>query len=129
MTKKAFTTAIARQACAYLAKLALEKGYRVLGADRRRSREVRLLDYVEISDAVERVDELGIDTKTGNIIVHVTHSFFCPAEVGLLLGSPSRVENELGWSRKVSFAQLVEFIVRTPSIAAGAFPSALQKED
>ncbi|BDW83631.1 GDP-mannose 4,6-dehydratase [Erythrobacter sp. Dej080120_24] len=60
----------------------------------------------------EGVDEKGIDTRTGNTIVQVNPKFFRPAEVDLLLGDASRAQDELGWERKVSFAQLVEMMVR-----------------
>lgn len=60
----------------------------------------------------EGVDEKGIDTSTGKTLVQVNPRFFRPAEVDLLLGDPSRAQNELGWERKVSFPQLVEMMVR-----------------
>lgn len=60
----------------------------------------------------EGVDEIGIDTKTGKTIVQVNPQFFRPAEVDLLLGDASRAQEELGWERKVGFAQLVEMMVR-----------------
>lgn len=60
----------------------------------------------------EGVDEKGIDTSTGKTLVQVNPRFFRPAEVDLLLGDPSRAQNELGWERKVSFSQLVEMMVR-----------------
>ena len=37
--------------------------------------------------------------------------FFRPAEVDLLVSDPSRAKQELGWSPKVSFRQLVEMMV------------------
>lgn len=60
----------------------------------------------------EGVEEKGIDTSTGKTLVQVNPRFFRPAEVDLLLGDPSRAQNELGWERKVSFPQLVEMMVR-----------------
>jgi len=60
----------------------------------------------------EGVDEKGIDTKTGKTVIQVNPRYFRPAEVDLLLGDPSRAQNELGWRRKVNFPQLVELMVR-----------------
>jgi GDPmannose 4,6-dehydratase len=37
--------------------------------------------------------------------------FFRPAEVDLLVSDPSRAKQELGWSPRVSFRQLVEMMV------------------
>lgn len=67
---------------------------------------------MELAWEGEGVDEKGIDTKTGKMIVQVNPKFFRPAEVDLLLGDASRAESELGWERKVSFPQLVEMMVR-----------------
>ncbi|WP_370191587.1 GDP-mannose 4,6-dehydratase [Qipengyuania sp.] len=69
MTKKAIITGIAGQDGAYLAKLLLEKGYRVLGGDRRSSRQSTRLDYLGIADDVERVDlELSEFTNIARLI-------------------------------------------------------------
>lgn len=58
------------------------------------------------------VDEKGYDAKTGKVLVDVDPKFFRPAEVDLLLGDPAKAERELGWQRKVSFAELVKIMVR-----------------
>lgn len=69
MTKKAIITGIAGQDGAYLAKLLLEKGYRVLGGDRRSSRQSSRLDYLGIVDDVERVDlELSEFTNIARLV-------------------------------------------------------------
>ena len=41
-------------------------------------------------------------------LVYVNPKYYRPAEVQLLLGDPSRIEKELGWSRDVSFEKLVD---------------------
>ena len=46
------------------------------------------------------------DPKTP--LVYVNPEYFRPAEIQLLLGDPSRIETELGWSREVSFEKLVD---------------------
>ena len=69
MSKTALITGIAGQDGAYLAKLLLEKGYRVLGGDRRSSRQSARLDYLGISDDVELVDfELSEFTNIARLI-------------------------------------------------------------
>ncbi|AEB99028.1 GDP-mannose 4,6-dehydratase [Selenomonas sputigena] len=58
------------------------------------------------------VDEKGICTKTGKILVDVNPQYFRPAEVDLLWGDPTKAEKELGWRRKVGFKDLVSMMVR-----------------
>lgn len=57
------------------------------------------------------VEEKGIDKKTGKVLVEVNPVFFRPAEVDILLGDPSKAEKELGWTRKISFEELVKRMV------------------
>ena len=58
------------------------------------------------------VDEIGIDQTTGKTIVKVNPKFFRPAEVDLLIGNPKKAESALGWKREISFAELVERMVK-----------------
>jgi GDPmannose 4,6-dehydratase len=57
------------------------------------------------------VDEIGINSDTGEVIVKVNPRFFRPAEVELLLGNPRKAEKKLGWERKVSFRDLVKEMI------------------
>lgn len=58
------------------------------------------------------LDEKGIDTDTGRTLVEVDPRFFRPAEVGQLLGDPSKARTTLGWNpRKTSFQALVDMMV------------------
>ena len=45
--------------------------------------------------------------KVGQIVVRIDKSFFRPLEVDYLIGNPKRINQELGWSPKYSFEQLV----------------------
>jgi GDPmannose 4,6-dehydratase len=58
------------------------------------------------------VNEKGVDTKTGTILVEIDERYFRPAEVELLLGDPAKAEKELNWKRKVSFQELVSGMVK-----------------
>lgn len=58
------------------------------------------------------VDEIGIDQATGKTVVRINPKFFRPAEVELLLGDPAKAETKLGWTREISFAELVERMVK-----------------
>ena len=58
------------------------------------------------------VNEKAINQDSGKVLVEVDEKYFRPAEVELLLGDPSKAENELGWKRKVSFQELVSEMVK-----------------
>lgn len=53
------------------------------------------------------VEEKGIDTRTGRVLIEVDPRYFRPAEVDLLLGDASKASRKLGWQPKVDFARLV----------------------
>ena len=60
----------------------------------------------------EGVDEKGIDTDTGRVLVEVDAKYFRPAEVETLLGDPTKAKTLLGWNpRKTSFEELVRLMV------------------
>jgi GDP-mannose 4,6-dehydratase len=56
-------------------------------------------------------DEKGYDAKTGKLLVDVSEQFYRPAEVELLWGDSTKAERELGWKRKIGFAELVKMMV------------------
>ncbi len=57
------------------------------------------------------VDEQGIDTESGSVLVQVDPRYFRPAEIDLLLGDPSKARQRLGWSHTTSFSSLVSQMV------------------
>jgi len=52
-------------------------------------------------------DEVGVDTKTGRVLVRVDRRYFRPTEVDVLQGDPSKARRVLGWRHRTSFADLV----------------------
>ena len=61
----------------------------------------------------EGINERGIDTKTGRVLVEVDPKYFRPAEVETLLGDPAKAKKLLGWNpSKTSFEELVRIMVR-----------------
>ena len=60
----------------------------------------------------EGINEVGIDKKTGKVVVQVNPKFFRPAEVELLIGDPAKAEKVLGWKRKVSYEGLCKMMVQ-----------------
>lgn len=68
---------------------------------------------IELRWEGEGVDEKGIDTKTGKVLVEVDPKYFRPAEVDQLLGDPSKAKRLLGWNpQKTSFEDLVKLMVQ-----------------
>ena len=53
------------------------------------------------------VNETGADQE-GNVIVKVDPRYFRPTEVETLLGDPSKAKQQLGWSHRTGFDELVE---------------------
>ena len=77
---------------------------------------------IELRWEGEGLDEKGIDTATGRVLVEVDPRFFRPAEVETLLGDPTKARTLLGWNpRKTSFEDLVKKMVRSDRdlVAAG----------
>lgn len=60
----------------------------------------------------EGVDEVGMD-QNGKVLVKVDPQYFRPTEVDLLLGSPEKAENLLGWKTKHTFDELVKEMVES----------------
>lgn len=57
------------------------------------------------------IDEKGYDID-GKCIVQVDPRYFRPTEVETLLGDPSKANEKLGWTPKISFNELVSEMVR-----------------
>lgn len=58
-------------------------------------------------------DEIGIDEKTGDVLVEIDPYYYRPTEVDELLGNPTKARQKLGWQHKVSFDDLVELMVKS----------------
>jgi GDPmannose 4,6-dehydratase len=67
---------------------------------------------IELEFAGQGETERGIDRATGKVRVAVDPRYFRPAEVDLLLGDPTKVRAELGWTPTVDFAGLVRMMVQ-----------------
>ena len=58
-------------------------------------------------------DEVGLDAKTGTVLVAIDPRYFRPTEVNYLLGDAGKARRELGWSHRVTFDQLIEEMVQS----------------
>jgi GDPmannose 4,6-dehydratase len=66
----------------------------------------------------EGLDEVGVDTRSGRMIVRVDAAYFRPAEVETLLGDASKAKAELGWTPRITFEQLIAEMVENDLIEA-----------
>jgi len=57
------------------------------------------------------IDEKGYD-QGGRCIVQIDPRYFRPTEVESLQGDPTKAKQKLGWAPKISFAELVQEMVR-----------------
>lgn len=58
------------------------------------------------------VDEVGIDTATGKIIIRINPRYFRPTEVDLLLGDATKAKEKLSWEPTIKFADLAKRMAR-----------------
>ena len=57
------------------------------------------------------LEEVGIDSATGKVLVQVDPRYFRPTEVDFLLGDPAKAREKLGWVPKVTFEELAAMMV------------------
>jgi GDPmannose 4,6-dehydratase len=70
---------------------------------------------MDIEWSGQGVDEVGIDNRTGRVVVRINPKFYRPAEVETLLGDSSLAAKKLGWNREISFDDLVkDMCLNTP---------------
>jgi GDPmannose 4,6-dehydratase len=58
------------------------------------------------------IEEKGIDTNTGKVLVEIDPRYFRPAEVEMLIGDPSKAFSKLSWKPKVQLPELVKMMVK-----------------
>jgi len=66
---------------------------------------------IELAWEGEGVNELGFDTNTGKNIIKINPKFYRPAEVDLLIGDPTKANNDLGWESKTTLEELCAMMV------------------
>lgn len=59
------------------------------------------------------LDEKGIDRKTGKVLIEIDPQYYRPAEVNSLVGNASKARDDLGWTHKTSFKELVVEMVES----------------
>ncbi|MEL7488305.1 MAG: GDP-mannose 4,6-dehydratase, partial [Pseudomonadota bacterium] len=75
---------------------------------------------VDIEWRGEGVDEEGIDSASGKVLVRIDPRYFRPTEVDQLLSDPTKAKEKLGWTFKTTFRELVTEMVREDQAALAA---------
>jgi GDPmannose 4,6-dehydratase len=78
-------------------------------------------DFIELTSAHlgwgniewigQGVDEVGIRSDNGKVVIKIDPRYFRPAEVETLLGDPTKAHQKLGWQPRISLNQMVEEMV------------------
>jgi GDPmannose 4,6-dehydratase len=66
---------------------------------------------IEIAWKGKGIEEVGVDASTGAVRVEIDPHYFRPSEVDVLQGDAAKARQELGWSPKVGFDELVGIMV------------------
>jgi GDPmannose 4,6-dehydratase len=56
-------------------------------------------------------EELGVDARSGKLLVEIDPRYFRPTETDCLIGDPAKARRVLGWSHKTGFKELVAEMV------------------
>ena len=59
----------------------------------------------------EGVNEVGRDLETKRVLIQISEKYFRPCEVDLLLGSPLKAEETLGWKRRYDLNKLIDDMI------------------
>jgi GDPmannose 4,6-dehydratase len=65
----------------------------------------------EIAWEGDGADEIGIDSRSGQVLVRIDPRYFRPTEVDLLVGNPAKARDKLGWHHRTTFLDLVKEMV------------------
>jgi len=61
----------------------------------------------------EGVEEQGLDAETGEILIEIDPRYFRPTEVEYLQGDPRKAHEQLGWTHRTTFEDLVAEMVES----------------
>lgn len=69
------------------------------------------------------LDEQGIDSKTGKVLVSIDPRYYRPAEVDFLLGDATKAREQLGWQPQTRFHELIALMMEAEFVDRGCVPS------
>lgn len=67
---------------------------------------------IDIKWEGEGIEEKGLDSKSGQLLVEISEEFYRPAEVDLLIGDYTKAKEELGWEPSTNLEMLVKIMVK-----------------
>jgi GDP-mannose 4,6-dehydratase len=67
---------------------------------------------IEIEWRGRGVDEVGVDSATGTVLIEIDIRYYRPTEVEILLGNPTKAKEKLEWKAKIGFEELVKMMIR-----------------
>jgi GDPmannose 4,6-dehydratase len=67
--------------------------------------------HIPIEFSGEGMNEVGVDKKTGKVLVKINPKYFRPAEVDLLIGDPQKALDTLNWKPTVTWETLCQMMV------------------
>ncbi len=73
------------------------------------------------------IDEIGVDTASGQVRVQVDPRYFRPTEVDRLMGDASKARQRLGWRHETDFDSLVIEMVRADLAAVAREPARMER--
>lgn len=66
---------------------------------------------IDVAFSGHDVDEVAVNTKSGQTVMRINPHFYRPAEVELLIGNPQRAKEKLGWEPKTTLEELCQMMV------------------
>lgn len=67
---------------------------------------------IRISWKGEGLDEVGIDSSTGRVLIQVNKEYYRPIDIECLIGDASKAKHQIGWEPKTTFERLVEIMTK-----------------
>jgi GDPmannose 4,6-dehydratase len=76
---------------------------------------IKAFSYVDITIEWQGsgINEKGIDSATGEVMVEIDAAYFRPTEVDILLSNPTKAREKLGWVAEISFDELIQEMVKS----------------
>ena len=58
------------------------------------------------------LEEVGIDEKSGKVLISIDENYYRPSEVDILLGDSTKAKEKLNWSAEVKFKDLIDLMMK-----------------
>lgn len=68
---------------------------------------------IDVTWEGEGENEIGINKISGKVVVNINPRYYRPTEVDILQGDATLAKNELNWSSRVSFEELIEIMIKS----------------